>query len=183
MLSALVLLAAGCATTKAVGGLKPNDKRQSAPEFALKDSEGRVVKLADYKGKVVLLNFWATYCGPCKIEIPWFVEFETQYKDQGFAVLGVALDEEGWDIVKPYIQQKKVNYRVVMGTDTVAQLYGGIENLPTTFILDRDGKIANIHIGLVSKSEYVDDVKKLLAQPKAQVRDSGAVVASVPRAN
>lgn len=167
LLPLVALLGAGCATTtRAVGGLKASEKRKAAPAFELKDSDGRVVKLSDYKGKVVLLNFWATWCGPCKVEIPWFIEMESQYKDKGFAVLGVAMDEEGWEIVKPYVQQKKINYRVVMGTDLVAQLYGGVENLPTTFVLDREGKIANVHIGLVSKSEYTNDIQQLLGQPK-----------------
>lgn len=136
--------------------------RKPAPAFTLKDADGREVKLADYKGKVVLLNFWATWCGPCKFEIPWFIEFEKQYKDRGFAVLGVAMDEEGWEVVKPYISDKKVNYRVVMGSDPVAQLYGGIDSLPTTFMIDREGRIAFTHIGLQAKSNFEDDIKALL---------------------
>lgn len=180
----LALLTAGCATTtKAVqDDLTPSGKRKVAPAFELKDSEGRAVKLADYAGKVVLLNFWATWCGPCKVEIPWFIEFENQFKDKGFAVLGVAMDEEGWDIVKPYIQNRKINYRIVMGDDMVAQLYGGVENLPTSFILDREGKVANVHIGLVSKSEYVHDIQKLLAQPRVQRGSVPGSFASLLRA-
>lgn len=185
--AALALVLSGCATpSKAGSGVKSAEKRKEAPGFELKDSEGRAVKLSDYKGKVVLLNFWATWCGPCKIEIPWFVAFETQFKDRGFAVLGVAMDEEGWDIVKPYIQQKKINYRVLMGTDMVAQLYGGVESLPTSFILDRDGKIANIHIGLVSKSEYVNDIERLLGTAKSDSRigpDRTVSLASLLRAD
>lgn len=162
----LALLAAGCSTeTPAVGAVKPVAQRKQAPGFALKDSDGKTAQLSDYKGKVVLLNFWATWCGPCKIEIPWFIEFENRLKSQGFAVVGVAMDDEGWEIVKPYVTSKKMNYRVLMGDEKTAALYGGVESLPTTFVLDRDGKVAAIHIGLVSKSEYEKDIQTLLAQP------------------
>ena len=133
-----------------------------APGFALKDSDGRTVKLSDYQGKVVLLNFWATWCGPCKFEIPWFIQFEQQYKDRGFAVLGVAMDDEGWSVVRPYITERKINYRILLGNDEVAQKYGGVDSLPTTFVLDRQGKIVGRHVGLVSKSEYEDEIKKTL---------------------
>ncbi len=159
----LLLFAAACSTTApAASAVKPTDKRRAAPNFELKDADGKPVKLSDYRGKVVLLNFWATWCGPCKVEIPWFVDFETQFKDRGFAVLGVAMDDEGWEIVRPYLQAKKVNYRVVIGNDSVATLYGGVESLPTTFIIDREGKIAAVHVGLVSKSEYANDIQQLL---------------------
>jgi peroxiredoxin len=154
-----------CASTPTVdaANVKPVKERKKAPEFALKDVDGKVVRLSDYKGKVVLLNFWATWCGPCKVEIPWFVEFEKMNKDKGFAVIGVAMDEEGWEVVKPYIGEKGVNYRVVVGDDSTATLYGGVDSLPTTFLLDREGKIATVHIGLVSKAEYAKDIAALLA--------------------
>ncbi len=185
LVAASTLWLAGCAAPSQASAenVKPPKSRKPAPEFSLKDAEGKTVKLADYKNKVVLLNFWATWCGPCKIEIPWFIEFENQYKDKGFAVLGVAMDEEGWEIVKPYIVQKKVNYRVVMGNDIVAQLYGGVDSLPTSFLLDREGRIASVHVGLVSKSEYVSDITKLLEQPKAAGNRGAALdaVATVVR--
>lgn len=142
--------------------VKPEKDRKAAPDFTLKDSMGRPAKLSEYKGKVVLLNFWATWCGPCKLEIPWFVDFEQRFKDRGFSVLGVSMDEDGWEAVKPYMESKKVNYRVVIGTDEVADLFGGVSSLPTSFIIDRQGKIAGVHIGLVSKSVYQNDIEQLL---------------------
>ena len=163
------LLAISCAdSTPVKAAVKPVKDRRPAPDFALKDSTGKVVKLSDFKGKIVLLNFWATWCGPCRIEIPWFVEFEQKHKDKGFAVLGVAMDDEGWTVVKPYVERQKMNYRVVIGTDEVASHYGGVDSLPTSFVIDREGKIAAVHIGLVSKKNYENDLNELL-QPGDRV--------------
>ena len=128
----------------------------------MKDADGKTVKLADYKGKVVLLNFWATWCGPCKVEIPWFVEFEKQFKSEGFAVLGVSMDDEGWSVVKPYLAKSPVNYRMLLGDDSMAQHYGGIESLPTSFVIDRQGRIAATHVGLVERADYEGEIRELL---------------------
>jgi peroxiredoxin len=154
----------GCnkSETPVKAAVKPEKDRKNAPEFTLKDANGANVNLSDYRGKVVLLNFWATWCGPCKIEIPWFIDLEQRYKDQGFAVVGVSMDEDGWEVVKPYIENRKVNYRVLLGNDIVGNLYGGIESLPTTYMIDRDGRIASIHIGLVSKKDYENEIIQLL---------------------
>jgi peroxiredoxin len=147
--------------------VKPEGTRKPAPEFTLKDANGRTVHLSDYKGKVVLLDFWATWCGPCKIEIPWFMEFEQQLKDRGFAVVGVSMDEDGWNVVKPYVEQYKINYRILLGNDQVGEIYGGVESLPTTFIIDRQGKIASVHIGLSGKDEFKNAITQLLDTPRA----------------
>lgn len=164
--AAIALTALGCGTAPAESAptvsLKPGEKRNPAPDFILTDANGRKVKLSEFKGKVVLLNFWATWCGPCKLEIPWFVDFEKRYKDQGFAVLGVSMDEDGWEAVKPYIEAKQVNYRVMVATEEVAQKYGGVDALPTTFIIDREGRIVSTHIGLVTKKDYEDEIVQLL---------------------
>lgn len=157
--------------------IKPAGERRPAPDFALKDENGATVRLSDYRGKVVLLNFWATWCGPCKVEIPWFVQFESEYKDKGFAVIGISMDEGGWDDVKPYLRRLKVNYRVLMGNDEVAVRYGGVEALPTSFLIDRDGRIASTHVGLVSKRDYQADIDALLAgEPKGLRRGGKKVV-------
>jgi peroxiredoxin len=161
----LLFLSAGCSSTpKTVraASLKPSKERKKAPDFALKDANGQTVHLSDYRGKVVLLDFWATWCGPCKIEIPWFQEFERQNKDKGFAVIGVAMDEDGWEAVKPFAQQRGINYRLLLGNDSVADLYGGLEALPTTLLIDRDGYIAAVHVGLSGKSEFEDGIQELL---------------------
>jgi len=177
VLACVVLVLSACSGSRPAhgGGLKTADKRQKAPDFALRDAEGRQVQLSDYRGKVVLLNFWATWCAPCRVEVPWFIDFEKQYKDRGFAVLGVSMDDEGWDVVRPYIERMRMNYRVLMGDPMVSDLYGGVESLPTSFMIDREGRIARVHVGLVDRSEYQDDIDKLLEQAHA----GGGVVAGV----
>ena len=135
---------------------------KTAPDFTLPDAKGDRLRLADYKGKVVLLNFWATWCGPCKAEIPWFIEFQKQYQAKGFTVLGVSLDEDGWKVINPYVAEQKINYPILLGNEEVNQRYGGIEALPTTLLIRRDGKVAYLHAGLVSRSEYEKEILQLL---------------------
>jgi peroxiredoxin len=139
-------------------------ERKTAPDFKLPDAFGKSVRLSDFRGQVVLLNFWATWCSPCKIEIPWFVEFQQGYRDAGFAVMGVSLNEDGWKSVKPYIEEKNVNYRVMLGNDEIARIYGGLEAIPTTLLIDKAGRIAVTHVGLVAKKTYEENVRALLAE-------------------
>lgn len=148
-----------------VGNKEPiaTEKRTAAVNFKLTDSNGQEVQLADYKDKVVLLNFWATWCGPCEVEIPWFREFETEYKDRGFAVLGVSTDDDGWPTVRAFMETRQMNYRVLMDDRNMPSPYKEIEALPTTFLIDREGRVAGIHSGLVSKSTYEYGIEKLLA--------------------
>lgn len=142
--------------------LKAAGVRQEAPDFDLKDVDGKAVRLSDYRGKVVLLDFWATWCGPCKMEIPWFMEFERKYKDRGFAVLGLSMDDDGWQSVKPFIKEMGMNYRVMIADDRTGDLYGGIEALPTAFLIDRQGRIAVQHVGVSSRRDFEDGIEKLL---------------------
>ena len=133
-----------------------------APDFVLDDASGKPVKLSELRGQVVLLNFWATWCAPCRIEIPWFIEF--QKASAGAAVIRRWVSR--WmrmagDAVKPYIDQHKINYRVAIGNDDLAQVYGAT-SLPTTLIIDKSGRIAAMHVGLCSRNEYEADIKAVL---------------------
>lgn len=155
---------------------------KKAPDFTLKDVAGKRLSLSDYKGKVVLLNFWATWCGPCKVEIPWFIEFESQYQAQGFTVLGVSMDEDGWKAITPYVAGHHMNYPVVLGDEEVNERYGGIDALPTTLLIARDGKVRAIHQGLPpqGRAEYEKEIRELLGvgsqSAKRRVKlDSGVV--------
>jgi cytochrome c biogenesis protein CcmG/thiol:disulfide interchange protein DsbE len=171
LLLAFALLTIGCTKRTA-------KNRKAAPEFSLKDANGQTVHLADYRGKVVVLDFWATWCGPCKIEIPWFMEFETQFKDQGFAVLGVSMDEDGWAVIKPYVRDRKMNYRILLGDDKISTSYGGLDALPTTLLIDREGNIASVHEGVsMGKEEFKNAIVQLLGSPSvsAPVGSSAAL--------
>jgi peroxiredoxin len=128
------------------------DARKPAPNFNLNDSNGAPIKLSDYKGKVVLLNFWATWCHGCGLEIPWFIEFQDEFKNKGLIVVGVSMDDDGWKSVKPYMLEKKVNYTMVLGDKKMGDLYG-LPGMPMTLLIDRDGKIANTCLGVVDKNK------------------------------
>ncbi len=143
--------------------LLPKQGQKPAPDFTLLDASGRAVRLSDYRGKVVLLNFWATWCRPCSVEIPWFVEFERQYRDRGFEVLGVAMDDAGCQAVRSFIEARGVNYRILAGTDAIAALYGGLGSLPTTMMLDPAGRIEHVHVGLVGREVYEDEIRAMLS--------------------
>jgi peroxiredoxin len=140
------------------------DDRKAAPDFTLTDSAGRAVRLSDFRGKAVLLNFWATWCSPCATEIPWFVEFQQANEQRGFTVLGVSMDADGWSAVKPYLERKKVNYPVMLGNEHVAELFGvgGPQPIPLTLVIDRSGRIAAVHAGLCRRDEYESDINVVL---------------------
>ena len=156
------LLVSSCSSTRPVEAAKAARDRRPAPNFSLPDEQGKAVRLGDFKGKVVLLDFWATWCGPCKVEIPWFIEFQRKYKDQGFTVVGVSMDEGGWTEVKPFVEEMKMNYPVLLGNDDITGPFGGIEVLPTTLIIDKAGRIFATHRGLTSKDDFENAIKSLL---------------------
>jgi cytochrome c biogenesis protein CcmG/thiol:disulfide interchange protein DsbE len=167
--TSLGLLLGACSSSVRLdraAAVKPDKDRRSAPDFTLKDAAGKPVHLSDYRGKVVILDFWATWCDPCAMEIPWFMDLERKQKDHGFAVLGVSMDDEGWDAVKPFVAKLGMNYRVLMGNDETALLYGGVDALPTTFLIDREGRIAAVHVGLADRRDIDDGVERLLQTPQ-----------------
>ena len=138
--------------------------RMPSPDFVLNDASGRPVQLSDYRGKVVLLNFWATWCTPCREEIPWFMDFQRANAGRGFAVLGVSMDQDGWKSVQPYVDRLHINYPVMIGNDEVARLFGGLDSIPLTVIIDRSGRIAAVHAGLCKRSEYESDLNSVLSE-------------------
>jgi thiol-disulfide isomerase/thioredoxin len=138
-----------------------------APDFELSSLDGKKYKLSDLRGKAVLLNFWATYCGPCKIEMPWFVELQKQYGPDGFQIIGVAMDDASNEEIAKFAKEMGVNYPILLGTESVGQSYGGVSVLPTTFFLDRDGKIIAREFGLQSRSVFVDHIKSAMGQGQA----------------
>jgi peroxiredoxin len=148
-------------TPPAQAALQPEAARKPAPDFTLTDTSGKPVKLSDSKGKVVLLNFWATWCGGCQTEIPWFIDLHNKYKDAGLNVIGVSMDNDGWKSVKPYLKEKNVTYAIVIGNEAVAKRYA-VEGMPVTLLIDREGKIAATHVGLVTKAQYQSEVEALL---------------------
>jgi cytochrome c biogenesis protein CcmG/thiol:disulfide interchange protein DsbE len=144
--------------------LQPVNSRKAAPDFTLDDSSGKPVHLKDYRGKVVLLDFWATWCHGCKLEIPWFVEFDKTYHARGLAVVGVSMDEDGWKVVKPFLAGTHIPYPILLGDDAMAKRYG-IGNLPDTFLIDREGRIAAVYKeGMVDRDNIEANIKAMLAQ-------------------
>jgi thiol-disulfide isomerase/thioredoxin len=144
--------------------LEPVPQRKPAPEFALTDSFGLTANLAQYRGKVVLLDFWATWCGGCKHEIPWFEAFNKTYADKGLAVVGVSLDDQGWTVLKPFLAQHPISYRIVLGNEAMSKRYG-IDGMPDTFLIDQQGRIAAAYkSGVVDKDDLEANIKALLAK-------------------
>jgi peroxiredoxin len=149
----------------------PKD-RKPAPAFRLADAFGKNIHVSRYRGRVVLLDFWATECGGCKTEIPWFMEFERAYKSKGLDVVGVSMDvvyedlkgaKEGWSKVKPFVQAQGVNYPIVMGDNQVLKSYN-IDAFPTTYLIDKAGRIAAAYVGVVDRADVEANIKALLKE-------------------
>jgi thiol-disulfide isomerase/thioredoxin len=141
---------------------------EDAPNITVKDLNGADVSLAQYKGKVVLVNFWATWCGPCRIDIPWLIEFQNKYGARGFTVLGMAMDEGGKSDVDPFVRDERfdvggqklgMNYPILLGNDDVSDKFGGLLGLPTSVLISRDGKKIKTFIGLVNYEKMAKEIE------------------------
>ena len=147
---------------EATEGQLPALDGKPAPAFALRDLEGKKVSLADYRGRPVLVNFWATWCAPCKLEMPWFEQFRKQYAGQGFEILGIAEDDAGKDEIAKSAHKLGVSYPILLGDDKVAPLYGGIDYLPMSFYVDRSGVVREETSGLGTKDEIEANIRKIV---------------------
>ncbi|TSA15456.1 TlpA family protein disulfide reductase [bacterium] len=148
-------------TSTATGyALPPTEVSGVAPAFTLSDVNGHQVSLSDFKGKVVILDFWATWCPPCKREIPDFIKLQSEYGSKGVQIVGIALDQP--EKVKAFERDNAMNYPVLMGNDEVSAHYGGVESIPTTFIIDKAGRIVTKYEGFRSKETFESQIKKLL---------------------
>ena len=150
---------------------KPNAAAKPAPEVTLKDLDGKDLALSQYKGKVVLVNFWATWCEPCQVEIPWLIEIQQKYAAKGFTVLGIAMDEEGAKVVTPWVNKERfdvngtksqMNYPIVIGNDAAADKFGGLLGYPTSVLITRDGKIIKRITGIISSEEISKSIESQL---------------------
>lgn len=144
--------------------LIPAAKRRLAPDFSLPGADGHAVRLSAFQGRVVLLNFWATWCGGCNVEIPWFLDFEKRWSAAGLRVVGVSFDEDGWKVVRPFLSAKKIDYPVVVAGPELGASYGGVDALPVTMVLDREGRIAAEHTGLAARGWYAAQIAAALAE-------------------
>jgi peroxiredoxin len=135
--------------------------RVPAPDFTLTDENGKPVRLSDRKGKVVLVNFWATWCGGCQVEIPWFRDFYNKYKRAGLDTIGVSMDSDDWTSVRPYLKKKPIPYTIVIGDDSTAKEFH-VTAMPVTVLIDRQGKIAATHSGIVAIATYRSEIESLL---------------------
>src|SRR5882724_2035032 len=173
------------ATTSVKNADQPITKTlgQPAPEVTFKDLDGTDATLAKYRGKVVLVNFWATWCDPCYIEIPWLIEMQQKYEAKGFTVLGISMDEEGKSAVAPFLAKERfnvngqklpMNYPIVIGNDDVADKFGGLLGYPTSFLISRDGKIVKKVQGLISYEEFTKALE-------AQLKENGRGLESTDR--
>jgi thiol-disulfide isomerase/thioredoxin len=148
---------------EASAGSCPADAKPANLNFTLKDVQGKNIRLSDYKGKVILLDFWATWCGPCKVEIPWFVEFQQKYGPQGLQVVGVSVDDTV-EMLRPYVKDLKMNYPVLLGLhhDDIQNAYGPLWGIPVTSVISRDARICAKHSGISSRENIEKEIKSLL---------------------
>ncbi|MBI5207459.1 MAG: TlpA family protein disulfide reductase [Candidatus Firestonebacteria bacterium] len=135
---------------------------KKAPDFTLKNINNENITLSSFDGKVIILNFWATWCPPCRNEIPGFIELYNSYKDKNFVIIGVSLDNDGKAVLESFIKEHGINYPVLLGNNEVTRLYGGIRGIPTTFIINKNRDIVQSFIGFRDKAIFENEIKKLL---------------------
>ena len=164
VVAAIIFAAAFYAAVHRAGSPSPSFSSQLAPDFVAVDLNGRKLALSDYKGKVVLLDFWATWCGPCKEEVPTLVALERKYGKRGFQVIGISLDDNARPVRKFYARFN-MNYPVVMGDAKLAESFGGILGLPVAFLIGRDGRIDAKYVGQTSAAVFERDARNLLGLP------------------
>jgi thiol-disulfide isomerase/thioredoxin len=146
----------------AFAGFSSPTAAKKAPNFSLSTNDGKTIELSKLKGKTVVINFWATWCGPCRAEIPGFLEVYEKYKSKGLEIVGISLDQGGWNDVSPFVKKFKISYPVVIGNDKISKQYGNIEAIPTTFIVDKNGTIVDEHVGYLKKEDFENKIKGLL---------------------
>jgi cytochrome c biogenesis protein CcmG/thiol:disulfide interchange protein DsbE len=160
----LATLAIAAAQSTVRADLQPASERKAAADFSLRDADGKTATLDQYRGKVLLLDFWATWCAGCKQEIPWFVEAQKRFGTDRLAVVGVSLDGDGWKVLKPFLAQHPIPYRIVLGDDATAQKFG-IQTMPDTFLIDGQGRVAAAYRGgLVDKENMETNLAALVSE-------------------
>ena len=161
-LKIIFLLVAGVAFFSRGVSSQAAGSKTAAPDWQLSDVDGKPVKLSDFKGKVVILDFWATWCPPCRAEIPGFVAIQKKYADKGFTVIGVSLDKQGPSVAKPFMRELGMNYPVVMGNPKIVGDYGFITAIPTTFVIDRRGDVVTAYEGFTDQATFESVIAPLL---------------------
>ena len=159
----LLSVAAGFSVTQT--GLAAGSKEADhslAPSWELHDLNGKTIHSSDFKDKVVVLTFWATWCPPCRAEFPGFIALQEKYRSKGLTVIGVSVDQASAKVVKSFVQKERLNYQVVLADDNIATAFGGIEAIPATFVIDRQGRIVARHSGFAEQSEFEAEIKPLL---------------------
>lgn len=136
--------------------------RSMAPGWTLQDLDGKAVNSSDFAGKVVILDFWATWCPPCRAELPSLIALQKKYGDQGLVIIGVSLDQKGPSVVIPFAREHGINFPLVMGDEAIMEAFGGIEAIPTTFVIDREGRLVSRHVGVTSQAEFEAEIEPLL---------------------
>lgn len=154
------LLSAAVFALSGLAGELP--KNAPAPEWSLRDLSGSTLSSQDLEGKVVVLDFWATWCPPCRVEIPGYIELQNKYKEDGLVIVGVSFDQGGPRVVKRFADQFGINYPIVMGNDKISAAFGGIEAIPTTFIIDRQGRIAFSKVGAMETDQFEEHIQSVL---------------------